>query len=319
MKPSPSLLDPHETNPQLTTEVTPWGSTITADDPEVIWRHSGWQRERNLLRASLERTGASHRSLNRWDLCGCDPWVARDPDQPDRLTILVNTCRNRWCLPCSQTRGARVQHHLSSKLAQTRCRFLTLTLRPRPQSLALELTRLLDSFARLRRTKLWTNAVNGGASVLEVHHSRTGDHWHPHLHVVCHGRYLPQAALSQLWHRITGDSYIVHVTLARSGADAARYLAKYLRKPTSNTVINRPPLLDELVRSLRGRRMLTTFGDWRGYRLTAPIDDTKWESLCPLSALIERAVHGDADARRDLATLYDSHPAIVTLLNHHPP
>ena len=319
MPQSGTEVHPHESNSPLVEDTTPWGMPVSSSDPAVIWRHSGWQRERALIRSALERTATSTRNVTRFMLCGCDPWVARDPEDPDRLSIQVNACRSRWCVPCSQSRGSRIEHHLTNLLKESRSRFLTLTIRPHAQPLRAELERLYSAFQRLRRTRLWRDCVEGGAVVLEVVHSQRGEHWHPHLHVVCQGKYIPHAALSAHWHAITGDSFVVHITLAKFGNDAARYLAKYLRKPVDRTIVNKPDKLDELIRALRGRRMLTTFGTWRGFRLTKPIDPTKWELCIPLDELIYRAARGIEDACRDLATLSETHPAWIRLYNDHPP
>jgi len=181
--------------------------------------------------------------------------------------------------------------------------------------LAARLDKLYRSFRRLRSLRWWKARVQGGAAVVEVKRGADSGRWHPHLHLVVTGKYLDQKELSERWHRVTGDSYIVDVRLIHDGDAAADYLTKYLTKPASNTLYRDANSLQELIVALHGRHQILTFGTWRGWRLTETTTETKWQDMMTLRELLSLAEAGDPQALQILATLkgkntwtYNPHP-----------
>lgn len=87
---SVAQVHPPETNPQYREECTPWGFLITSDDASVRFRHTGWVRTRAAVCEAMEMARATPRQLTRFALCGADPWVVVDPDDPSRLSIAAN-------------------------------------------------------------------------------------------------------------------------------------------------------------------------------------------------------------------------------------
>lgn len=316
---TPTSLVPPETSSRDSTIESDWGTTLAPTDAPVVFRHSGWARERLLLRAALETANTSWRSLRRFDLCGSDPWVAVDPNDPTRFRLLANNCHSRWCIPCARQRAALISANLRAQVENRPHRFLTLTLKASLAPLADQLDRLYAAFRKLRTTKLWKRTVRGGACVLEVKAPwhRTG--WHPHLHIIFDGKYLPQNAVSAEWWRITGDSFIVDVRYLPNNEHVARYVTKYVAKPYSRTVINRPERLVELITALRSRRLVLTFGSWRGFRLTENTDKTEWNALCPLQVLLERVDNGDDAADLVLSQLLRCEPDALRIAGRDPP
>ncbi|MBA7653691.1 hypothetical protein ES703_61548 [subsurface metagenome] len=321
----PTLLDPHETNAPFAEDVTPWGAPVTSSDPEVTFRHSGWTRARAQIRQALENTSARPRTLARFNLCGSDPWVAVDTRDPSEFCILSNTCHSRWCRPCANAKALNIETNLTSRLSAGTHRLITLTLRHRDEPLKSQLDRLYRCFRRLRNTSFWKHHVTGGAAILEVGHSSKGGLWHPHLHIVCEGKYVPSGQLSDQWREITGDSFITDVRPIRTAPQITGYLAKYLRKPIASTIINKPPLLEELILALAHRRLCTTFGTWRLWPLTKTEHTTTWDSLAPLEIVVERARNGDDTASQQIRALFEKYPAFMTTyttyftLQEHPP
>lgn len=314
-----TVVHPPETNLPDAQRESEWGSTLSSDDLSVNFRHSGWLLNRARMRSALVESSISPRTLSRFDLCGSDPWVAVDPNDPSRLTILANHCHSRWCVPCAHDRAARIAANLELLIEHHPHRFLTLTLKHSDTPLSLQLSRLLDSFRRLRRLPFWRNAVSGGAAVLEVKHSHRDNLWHPHLHVLLDSKFLRHQDISAEWFRITGDSYIVDIRLINSHEQAARYMTKYLTKPVPVTVINKPAALSELLEAFRGRRLVLTFGTWRGFPLTRRLDDTEWKALCPLPVLYARYDAGDEAAAETLAALLRCFPDAPHLVTRSPP
>ena len=110
---------------------------------------------------------------------------------------------------------------------------------------------------------------------------RTG--WHPHVHVLGFGREVPDAeVLSREWHKITGDSFIVesHQVVDRSNGrdpmiNACCEVAKYAIKFSSM----QPAEVVGAWRTLRGKRMVATFGRFYGMKIPEELTEDPLEGL----------------------------------------
>lgn len=272
-------------------------------DASITFRHSGWAHRRRQVRTALAACDVSDKRLERFDSCGWGGWVWQAKDDPGKFKLTGNYCHDRWCLPCGAARGRTIARNLVDIIGDSTVRFVTLTLRHNDQPLSETITRLLKSFARLRRFVFWKQCVLAGASFLEIKRSEDGRHWHPHLHIVAEGNYIPHAQLKAAWYRITGDSYIVDVRPCDSRDHLVWYVTKYVSKPLDNTVFSDPATTEQAIRAMHGRRTCTTFGDWRGRDLTIQSDETEWVSIGPLSELLRDASHGDEGAHFVLSQL----------------
>lgn len=199
------------------------------------------------------------------------------------------------------------------------CRFLTLTMKHSNRPLAQQIDRIYACFRRLRRTKPWLRSVTGGAAVLEVKHAWKTDTWHVHLHCLLHGRYLPHRDLKAEWWRITGDSNVVDIRAVPNADSAAKYITKYISKPITSTIINKPDALAELIAACRRRRLVLTWGTWRGLKLSAKISTTVWNTICSLEDLYDRRDAGDVDAYLTVTALEKCYPDAPALLGRGPP
>lgn len=319
----PSTLDtsvhPLETNLPQAHRDTEWGGHVTSDDHSVTFRHSGWAGSRRKVRQALVTSGTPPRRLERFDLCGSDPWVAVDESDPNRMTILTNHCKSRWCVPCSRERAHRIVGHLRTKLTDRPARFLTLTMKHSDTPLRAQIDRIYSSFRRLRKATFWKRCVVGGAAVLEIKHGHHDGLWHVHLHCLLEGSYVRHADLKAEWWRITGDSNIVDIRPVPNSDVAARYVTKYITKPIPSTLINRPPELCELITACSGRRLVLTWGTWRGLKLSAPLDATSWKSICPLTELYALREAGNLDAFTTLQVLERQVPGASAIAGRGPP
>lgn len=307
-------LEPPETNVPRSARETEWGELLTDQDHPVLFRHSGWAHNRRQVRAALLASATRPRAITRFDLCGSNPWVARDASDEGRLIVIADHCRSRWCVPCAKAKAQIVAANIRAKLGGEPIRFLTLTLRHRAVRLRDEIKRIYASFRRLRALPLWRSHVTGGAAILEVKRAMHADRWHVHLHILFHGTYVPQRAISAAWHAITGDSYIVDIRLLRDAGRAATYVTKYVTKPYSTNALGRPEVMAELIDALHGTRVLLTFGSWRGYKLTKPLKDVQYVPIVPLSVLYSMANAGNEAAillRNELLTQYPGVPELV--------
>lgn len=139
-------------------------------------------------------------------------------------------CQDRFmCELCSKRAVAKarsIYRRLLRKMSKPR--MLVLTVKNGPD-LSECLERLQKGFRRLRQRSFWKKRVKGGFYGLEVTRDKIGN-WHCHYHIVFDGDYMPNrkedilrhgTTLSEVWHEVTGDSYIVDVRLVKGCRDAA--------------------------------------------------------------------------------------------------
>lgn len=275
-----------------------WGGS----EPNLseIWRHSGWRRDRRKVWQSFRRTGQSIGRCLAFCDCGRSAFVYRTPDPPHEYFLAGSSCHDRFCVPCARVRGDRLALSILDTLDGRPVRFVTLTLKHSDHPLADQLDHLYSSFRRLRQTTLWRKICQGGCAILEIAHSASSDAWHPHFHILIHGGYVPQALLKAAWLKATGDSSIVDIRMVRSEHHVSRYVSKYVSKPFDRSIIDRPELLDELIVATHKRRMVITFGSWRGIRLTQTAGDHDWQLLGSFDDVARAAQAGDAESIRAL-------------------
>lgn len=175
-------------------------------------------------------------------------------------------------------RTATVRTNLLAFLDGRESRFLTLTRRHSDRPLSDQLDDLYKCFRRLRQRTLWKERVRGGCAMLELEYNHVSKRWHPHLHVLIEGDYIPQAQLSKTWLDVTGDSHVVDIRKVKNDFGAANYLTKYLTKALPTHILRTVHLLQEAVPALKGRRFLLTFGTWTPAKLTTEPSDDQWEA-----------------------------------------
>ncbi len=141
---------------------------------------------------------------------------------------------------------------------------------------------------RLTRGKAWTEAARavGGIGSYEFKRGEgtRGGGWHPHQHAVWFCDQAPdQAALSQEWKDLTGDSHVVHVeplhcvtqgkitaeALARDCAEVFKYALKFSTMSLSDNW--------NACEVLRRRRLVDPFGVLRGVEVDASLLDAPLE------------------------------------------
>jgi hypothetical protein len=183
-------------------------------------------------------------------------------------------------------------------------RFLTLTLRANATPLKEQLDRLYSSFGKFRNRAKIKKCVRGGICFLELSRNRETGSWHPHLHILFEGDYLPQAVARDTWHEITGDSYIVDIRQIRTVGEACSYVVKYATKSIGANVWADPAALREAMVALVGKRTFNAFGTWKCFSLARPqADDLDWDPVCSLNTLYNRIAEGDPAAIKILNCL----------------
>jgi hypothetical protein len=251
----------------------------------------------------LQRTGQPTHRIEEFETCGDRVYVLQNKTDDSRFVLVGSGCHDRFCLPCAQCRSRLIARRVIGKIKGSEARFLTLTLRTGAEPLTDSLDRLYTSFAALRRSHLWRARVSGGVAFLEIKWMPETQRWHPHLHILVQGLFIPHADLKAEWLRVTRDSTVVDIRLARNHAKVGEYVTKYASKPFNSSFLHEQDRLDEAVLALKGRRLATTFGDWRGYRLTLPDDDREWHVLGTLQQVAWQAQQGDSVSRSAMASL----------------
>lgn len=278
-------------------------------------RHRSWWHDRLRVYRALELAYPDKLRSVRFGSCGANAHVEVSDTDPPEYRLAAEHCRDRWCRPCQRERGRIIAANIVEHLDGGFCRFLTLTIRTRDLSLSDAVHKLYRSFAKLRQTVWWRSRVTGGCATCEIKRTRDGLGWHPHLHLLVQGEYLPQGWLAKKWLAITGDSYIVDIFAVQDGVKAARYVTKYLSKPVPASIVRNPDDLLEAIQALTGRHLVLTFGSWRGLKLTHTESPAAWTQLCTYRELVDKASAGETESRRILSHLLGQHGLDPTSLD----
>ncbi len=258
---------------------------------------SGCKRERKCVYEAL-RIAGFRKALHRYVNCGSCTRVlyqGRIGDQ-HAFRVVAFGCRNRYCPRCARHRSSLIGRNVHRFLAghDGNLKFITLTLRHNKTSLRDQLKRLNSCFNNMKRRDWWKRHVQGGMMFIEVKLSRANQ-WHVHAHLVCDARYMPQHELSAEWLAVTGDSPIVDVRLIKNAEAAASYVAKYGSKAFDAGLLHEPRKLADVMLALKGSRLCTTFGTWRGRKLTSADKNEaegEWQDLGGLKKFRESDLFG---------------------------
>jgi hypothetical protein len=271
---------------------------------ELNLRHGSWLARRKIIREALQKIRGGRSRMARWDSCGSQALLSWHKSG-QWVLCQAFYCHDRFCYPCSKARSRRISENLSRKLKDRGCRFITLTLSSDQTPLTKQVDRLYRSFRTLRADEWWDKNVSGGAAFLEITFNATLGMWHPHLHPIVQGEYLPQSVLSRKWLAITGNSPIVHIKLVPDVSAVCSYVAKYAAKGMDDSVFSNPDRLQEWMIASSGRRLCLTFGAWRGFKLLdhTPLDMSEFRAVGSLTQITRDAAVGDELAIRTLNAL----------------
>lgn len=248
-------------------------------DAYHTFRHASWCWVRKRTAKALSESKVSRNARARFATCGSGARLYRHKEDPNKYQIRSHTCRSRWCTPCSRERGRAIATTLAELVGTNTVRFVTLTLKTTTEPLAESLAHLTKSFTRLRRSKLWRSTQAGGAAFLEVKWNPLRDRWHPHLHILVAGKYMPKQQLSEQWKIASGTSYIVDIQLVKNRKDLCNYVTKYVTKSVSTSVTRDEARFIEAINAMHGKRTCATFGSWRGSKLVEKPESDDWEYI----------------------------------------
>jgi plasmid rolling circle replication initiator protein Rep len=128
--------------------------------------------------------------------------------------------------------------------------------------------------------------VQGAVAAQELTFNEETNEWHPHIHMVAMlDEYIDIKKLSSEWHEITGDSFIVDIRrigskkpkkegvseLSTGLVEVFKYALKFSDLPQEK--------LWEAYKFLRGKRMVSAYGDLYGIKIPETLLDDPYEDL----------------------------------------
>lgn len=284
---------------------------------QILFRHSGWEPDRQRVAASLARTDQPDSRRNAFHDCGSTAYVLRSLEDPSHYRLAGSACHDRFCIPCAHERSRVIAANVIEAIGNREIRFVTITIKSESMTLRNSLQKLYSCFSALRRRAIWHRSVFGGIAFLELTYNRDLKRWHPHLHCLVDGTWIDGKALRSAWYAITGDSFIIDIRRPANNKTVASYVAKYASKPFNTTFLRDPDLLDEAVIALKGRKLCLSFGRWRGLQLTATTDSGNWEHVASLQYVLSAAAGGNEACKAILASLTDRD--LTNILSRAPP
>lgn len=301
-------------NPPVETSVHT--GTLTVENPpqdtqEQAWRFRHVMQERSKLLALLQDDACPPGHFRRFRNCGRNAWIEQSPSS-GRLRVVVESCKLRWCPACARQRSAKLSRWIR-EVATTRptadWKLITLTYRHSGRPLAEQLGNFKADFRRLRQRSTWKNRITGGIAILEVKRSSRTDAWHPHVHVLCSGKYLPHNELKRAWMSITKGSWIVDIRPVRDPENAISYVTKYITKAMDPSLLNDATHLAEYIQATHATRTVVKFGNWPKFELEKETDDypRDWQTVCPLVTALRHAAAGSVLHKVLLRQLENSH------------
>jgi hypothetical protein len=308
-------------------EESPQASALKPD-LSLDFRHSGWAADRKLVHETmLTLPGISARRLCAFSCCGANATVeigyrSRPPGQDlagattaaiaaanPKYRIRSIKCHDRFCVPCSNERSQRVRHAILDYIHDLPdLSLITLTLAASDDPLSSILDRITKAFRALRQLPLWKKAVKGGVTIIETKIGAGSGKWHCHYHIVCQTSFMRQQDLSNAWFKVTGDSRIVDIRRVGARTGAVQYITKYITKAADRSILSSTKHLSEAITAFTGRRLVSTFGTFRGLQLMESVDEyahdheeeVRWEPIGSFDEIIRRAAAGEPDAVRIL-------------------
>lgn len=244
------------------------------------------------------------KSINRYDTC-CRSTLVLLNTKTNDLKLAFETCGSRHCPHCELRYRRAVALRISDAIGHVKpriWRFITLTLTHSDLSLSDQLDHLQASFRRLRMSALWQSTQLKGFGIIEVTWSASTSRWHPHLHILTRGLFIPQRRLSQQWIKASSGSEVVDIRKISTSAKAISYVTKYLGKAPDLLSAESPGrLMVEYLAALRHRKLLISFGTQVVPEHDPPGDPTPlvvapWIILTTLATLLKARARGDVSA-----------------------
>lgn len=232
----------------------------------------------------IERGLAEERQLSKKAECedSSHGYITLFCTQCGYMHVVQLNCGDRTCPVCRKKwYGYHFRALANVMAAWKNVRIMTLTLKNiQSECFSKESVKnMRKSFTRLLHRKYFKSRIKGGFYF--VHITNHGRGFHLHIHAVYEGEYIDNRKLSQAWHEITLDSFIVDVM--KKNVSVKRAL-KYLL----GDLLQKPKILDQYKcqynEVMKGTRLVQGFGSYAHEKLREPFrcpicNNTEW--YCP--------------------------------------
>lgn len=172
-------------------------------------------------------------------------------------------CSDRTCEECRRRTYGKLLRGWKSLVEEMQHPvLLTVTLKNQSTLKKSEIKRIRTCFNRLLRRKYYKERIAGGLYSIEIKNKGQGAGWNVHIHAlidmteVGYGT-IPQKKLSEDWHSITKDSFIVDIRKAHNPEKGLLYILKYIVKTPE--IANQNQTYNK---ALKGSRLVQTFGSF---------------------------------------------------------
>lgn len=224
-----------------------------------------------------------------------------------RLTA-ANFCQKHLLCPlCAIRRGAKQVNAYLSKFnaiieesPNLKPYLVTLTVKNGPdlQERFNHLQSSIKRYNQMRRNALKGQSLVQGALAtaavwsIEFKKGETSKLWHPHCHAIwlCEGE-PDHSSLSSEWHKVTGDSFIVDIRpfsenqdLVKAFCEVFKYAIKFGDLPIGDNW--------EAYQVLSGRRLIGSFGAFRGVKVPEELTDEILDDDLPYIEMLYRYSQG---------------------------
>lgn len=214
--------------------------------------------------------------------------------------VLPYCCNARFCPACSRERSLRTFNRVLDRLepeflrSVPDLRWITFTIvNPQEGDLLPSIVDLLKGFRRLRSPHImngkrglqwncWTESVDGYLWNLEISHNMKARTWHPHIHVIYAGDFIPWQELKIEWSKALrptgrvgdikiGEAYTTSLegehqavrecANPRAAMDCLLEVCKYTLAPFESDIP--ASCILELTDAIYNKRLFGSGGDWR--------------------------------------------------------
>ncbi len=177
-----------------------------------------------------------------------------------KLRVMSSRCKLRWCPICRDVSRMITTNAVDEWLQiQKYPKMITVTLKHSDDPLQLQISRLYACFQKLKRRAYFQRLISGGVWFFQLKLNLKTQQWHPHIHCLVAGKFLPHARLKQLWHKITGDSNIVDIRPVKDLESASTEVARYATSPADITRMDLEQAVD-VYYATKGRRICGSWG-----------------------------------------------------------
>lgn len=190
-----------------------------------------------------------------------------------KLRVQSSRCKLRWCPICRDVSRMIVTTATEQWLKlQDYPKMIALTLKHSDDPLALQIKRIYDCFQKLRRRAYFQRLITGGVWFFQLKFNHQTEQWHPHIHCLVAGKYLPHGRLKQLWHKITGDSTIVDIRPVKDLEGCSNEVARYATSPADITAVDLERA-QEIFYATKHRRICGSWGSAKSITLKPTYQD----------------------------------------------